>query len=115
VKDFSKNLHVLLVQETEGWKGTATGRPAYPPPARMHGKGASSTPPWAIVGCWTSERFQGNSLRRHRVGRTQCGCGRHPNLDQAAPRANELPPPTPPAHAGEKKAKKAAKRKAADQ
>ena len=49
LKDHAKNLHVLLIQEP-GLKGNMYDRPAYPATwARMHGKGASSTPRWAIA------------------------------------------------------------------
>ena len=40
LKDFSEDLHVILVQETESMKGIEYQRPAYPATwARMHGKG----------------------------------------------------------------------------
>ena len=40
LKDFSEDLHVLLVQETEGMTGAPYQRPPYPATwARMHGRG----------------------------------------------------------------------------
>jgi type 1 glutamine amidotransferase len=40
LKDFREDLHVVLVQETDGMKGPEYDRPAYPETwARMHGKG----------------------------------------------------------------------------
>ena len=50
LKNFANDLHVILVQDTQGMKGKDYDRPPYPATwARRHGKGASSTPRWVTA------------------------------------------------------------------
>ena len=60
LKDFSADLHVLLVQESESMKGIEYERPAYPATwARMHGKGrVFYTSMGHREDVWTSPVFQ---------------------------------------------------------
>ena len=65
--DFSKDLHVLLVQETEGMTGIPYQRPPYPATwvARKHGQGrVFYTSHGAIRGdVWTKPRLPGYSFQ----------------------------------------------------
>jgi type 1 glutamine amidotransferase len=99
-KDFAKNLHVLLVQDTSGMTGAPYMRPNYPSTwAHMYGKGRVF---YTTLGhrddVWNSALFQ--SVIRGGIswalGRVDADVT--PNLDQAAPGANTLPvrpEPTP--------------------
>ena len=50
LKNFAKDMHVILVQETEGMKGQCYQRAPFPATwARMHGAAAYSTPRWATA------------------------------------------------------------------
>lgn len=98
LKDFASNLHVLLVQDTSGMKGLPYQRPNYPSTwARMYGKGRVF---YSSMGhrddMWNSAMFQSVV-----VGGLNWVLGRvdadvTPNIDQAAPQANVLPPEPPP-------------------
>lgn len=94
LKEFSKDLHVLLVQEAEKMKGIEYQRPAYPATwSRMHGKGhVFYTSMGHREDVWTNPTFQ-NIL----VGGINWSMGDAfgsiaPNLNDVAPKANELPP-----------------------
>ncbi len=94
LKDFQKNLHVLLMQETAGMQGTDYQRPPYPATwARMHGKGRVF---YSSMGhredVWTNPLFQGILL-----GGLSCATGNvtanvAPNIARVAPHAWDLPP-----------------------
>ena len=106
LKDFSDNLHVLLVQETAGMKGEEYNRPSYPATwARMHGKGrVFYTSMGHREDVWTNPLFQeilfgGIAWAVHNINAEVA-----PNLKKAAPQADKLPPKPAPA---EKKAAKA--------
>jgi type 1 glutamine amidotransferase len=98
LKDFAKNLHVLLVQDTSGMTGAPYARPPYPSTwARMYGKGRVF---YTNLGhrddMWQSALFQsvlagGISWA---VGRVDADVT--PNIDQVAPQANVLPLRPPP-------------------
>ncbi len=94
LKDFSDDLHVLLVQETESMKGVEYVRGAYPATwARMHGKGRVF---YTSMGhrddVWTSPVFQEilTGGIRWALGDVQADVT--PNLKDAAPHAMEVPP-----------------------
>jgi len=93
LKDFSKDLHVLLVQETSGMEGAPYARPSYPSTwAHMYGKGRVF---YTNMGhrddVWNSAMFQSVLVGgiSWAVGRVDADVT--PNLDQAAPKAGTLP------------------------
>jgi uncharacterized protein len=93
LKNFAKDLHVVLVQETQYMKGDCYRRPNYPCTwARMHEKGRVF---YTSLGhreeIWTNPFFQAIAL-----GGLNWALGRGnpaiaPNLDKAAPHADEIP------------------------
>lgn len=101
LKDFRKDIHVLLVQESESMKGIEYERPAYPATwARKHGKGrVFYTSMGHREDVWTNPIFQeiltgGISWA---VGNVDADVT--PNLDAVAPGAltnPPFPPPPPP-------------------
>jgi type 1 glutamine amidotransferase len=98
LKDFAPNLHVLLVNSTAGMTGGPYERPNYPSTwARMYGKGRVF---YSSLGhrddMWTSAMFQSVLMGgiNWALGRVDADVS--PNLAEAAPQANTLPPvPTP--------------------
>jgi type 1 glutamine amidotransferase len=101
LRDFSSNLHVLLVQETEGMIGEPYQRPAYPATwARMHGKGRVF---YSSMGhredVWNSAMFQELLFGgiNWAIGNREADVT--PNIDKITPGYATLPPPTPPAPA----------------
>lgn len=98
LKDFSEDLHVLLVQETESMKGIEYDRPAFPATwARMHGKGrVFYTSMGHREDVWTNPLFQ-----EILIGGIQWAVGNvnadvTPNLSQVAPGWAQNPPFPPP-------------------
>jgi uncharacterized protein len=94
LKEFAPDMHVLLVQETEGMKGLEYARGPYPATwTRMHGKGrVFYTSMGHREDVWTNPIFQ-----EILTGGLTWAMGGEPakispNLLQAAPRARELPP-----------------------
>jgi uncharacterized protein len=94
LKDFSDNLHVLLVQETEGMTGPHYQRAPYPETwARMHGKGrVFYTSMGHREDVWTNPTFQqilfggiAWAVRRVKADVT-------PNIAEVAPHCMEIPP-----------------------
>ncbi len=91
-KNFAKDLHVILVQETQYMKGECYQRPDYPATwARMHGQGRVF---YTSLGhredVWTNPFFQTIAL-----GGIAWTLGRldhdiKPNIDQVTPLANQL-------------------------
>lgn len=101
LKDFSEDLHVLLVQETDAMKGIEYQRPAYPATwARKHGEGhVFYTSMGHREDVWTNPIFQSVL-----AGGIHCACGDldadlTPNLGQVAPGWAQNPPFPPPAPA----------------
>jgi type 1 glutamine amidotransferase len=93
MKDFSRDLHVVLVQDTSGMTGPMYARANYPSTwARMQGKGRVF---YTSMGhrddMWRSEMFQSVLMGgiNWAVGRVDADVT--PNLDQVAPQANVLP------------------------
>lgn len=98
LKDFSNDLHVILVQETETMKGIEYQRGAFPETwARMHGKGRVF---YTSMGhrdeFWSDETF----LEMLRGGLAwavrEVDADVTPNIAQVTPKANENPPFPPP-------------------
>ncbi len=94
LKDFQKNLHVLLVQETAGMKGPEYARAPYPATwARSHGRGrVFYTSMGHREDVWSNPIFQQILLGglAWAVGNLKADVT--PNLEQAAPGHAEIPP-----------------------
>jgi type 1 glutamine amidotransferase len=98
LKDFAKNMHVLILQDTSGMTGAPYARPSYPSTwARMYGKGRVF---YTNMGhrddMWQSALFQSvlTGGISWAIGRVDADVT--PNIDQAAPQANVLPLRPPP-------------------
>ncbi|MEW6303661.1 MAG: ThuA domain-containing protein [Verrucomicrobiota bacterium] len=107
LKEFQKNLHVLMVQETEGMKGEEYQRGPYPATwARMHGKGrVFYTSMGHREDVWTNPLFQDVLMGGISWAVRNVDADVTPNLEKATPRHHELPPPTPAKPAKAAKAK----------
>jgi prepilin-type N-terminal cleavage/methylation domain-containing protein len=96
--DFSKDLHVLLVQETEGMTGIPYQRPPYPSTwARLHGKGrVFYTSMGHREDVWTNPAFQEILFGGigWAVGNRDAGVT--PNIASVTPKCWELPPVSAP-------------------
>ncbi|MDR1140846.1 MAG: ThuA domain-containing protein [Planctomycetaceae bacterium] len=97
MKQYNKDLHVVLVQQTEGMKGDPYNRPPFPSTwIRMEGKGRVA---YATYGhdnkFWDSETNlkKYGDLIEWSVGRYELDTT--PNLDNVTPNAEQLPPPQP--------------------
>ena len=93
LKDFAPNLHVLLVQNTAGMVGAPYARPNYPSTwARMYGKGRVF---YSSLGhrddMWNSPMFQSVLMGGINWALGRVDADVTPNLEQAAPQANQLP------------------------
>lgn len=91
-KNFPKDLHVILVQETAGMKGACYQRPSYPSTwARMHGKGRVF---YTSLGhredVWTNPIFQDIVLGGFSWVMGNVDADVTPNIDQVTPLANQL-------------------------
>ena len=93
LKNFAKNLHVILVQDTTGMVGAPYARPSYPSTwARMYEKGRVF---YTNMGhrddVWNGALFQSVVLGgvNWALGRVDADVS--PNLDQVAPKAGVLP------------------------
>jgi len=92
LKKFSKDLHVILVQETEGMKGGCYQRPPFPATwARMHGKGRVF---YTSMGhrddVWTSKIFQQIVLGGFSWVMGHADAEIPPNIDKVTPKAGQL-------------------------
>jgi type 1 glutamine amidotransferase len=96
LKDFAKDLHVILVNETSTMTGNEYQRPAFPATwARMHGKGrVFYTSMGHREDVWTNPLFQEILFGgiAWAVGNREADVT--PNLKKAAPGHAELPPQT---------------------
>jgi type 1 glutamine amidotransferase len=99
LKDFSDDLHVLMVQDTAGMTGYLYARPSYPSTwVHMYGKGRVF---YTNLGhrddVWTSAMFQSvlAGAINWAVGRVDADVT--PNIKEVAPGANVLPVYEPPA------------------
>jgi len=93
MKNFAKDMHVVLVQGTPGMTGPMYARPSYPSTwARMHGKGRVF---YTNMGhrddVWTSALFQSVLLGgiNWAIGRADADVS--PNIGQVTPQADVLP------------------------
>lgn len=90
---FAKDLHVVLVQETEGMKDACYQRPPFPATwARMHGKGrVFYTSMGHREDVWTNkEHFQPVVLGGFSWVMKHVDADVAPNIQQVTPKANEL-------------------------
>ncbi len=103
LKDFSKDIHVLLVQESEKMEGPMYQRPPYPATwARAHGKGrVFYTSMGHREDVWTNQIFQDILIGGVTWALGDVQADVTPNLDQAAPGWAQNPayvePPAKPA------------------
>jgi type 1 glutamine amidotransferase len=91
-KNFARDLHVILVQETRKMKGDAYRRPDYPATwARLHGQGRVF---YTSLGhredIWTNPYFQAIALGGLAWASRQVDAGVKPNIDQVTPQAGLL-------------------------
>ncbi|MDB6125072.1 MAG: hypothetical protein JWQ71_4065 [Pedosphaera sp.] len=114
LKDFAKNLHVLLVQETGGMTGEPYQRPAYPATwARKHGKGrVFYTSMGHREDVWTNPTFQEILFGGIAWAVGNVDADVTPNIDKVAPHCAELPPQTKPVSGAPKKSAKGPKKPA---
>ena len=92
MKNFAKDLHVILVQETKGMKGDCYQRPPFPSTwARMHGKGRVFFTSLAH----REDVWEGETLRQITLGGLawtlrDIDADITPNIDQVTPQASVL-------------------------
>lgn len=101
LKDFSPDLHVLLLQDTSKMKGTMYQRANYPSTwARLDGQGRVF---YTSMGhrddVWTNPVFQSVLVGGMNWALKRVDADVTPNIAKAAPQANELPPYVAPASA----------------
>lgn len=94
LKEFRKDLHVLLAQDTQGMDGSDYQRSPYPATwARMHGKGRVF---YTSMGhrddVWTNPVFQSILLGGIAWAVRNVDADVTPNLQSAAPHSADLPP-----------------------
>ncbi len=92
LKNFADDLHVILVQETEGMKGDCYQRPPFPATwARLHGKGRVY---YTSLGhrhdVWTNPLCQQIVMGGFDWAMGNVDADVTPNLHEAAPKANQL-------------------------
>ncbi len=97
--DFSKDLHVILVQETSGMTGAPYQRPPYPATwAHMHGKGrVFYTSMGHREDVWTNPIYQQILLGGINWAVGNVDADITPNIEQVTPGAWKPPPTTEPA------------------
>jgi type 1 glutamine amidotransferase len=93
LKNFAPDLHVVLVQETQGMKDFDYERPSYPATwARRHGEGrVFYTSMGHREDVWQNPLFQELLLGGLAWALGNARADLTPNLDTVTPRANELP------------------------
>lgn len=107
LKDFSDNLHVILVQETAGMEGQHYQRPPYPETwARMHGQGrVFYTSMGHREDVWTNPMYQQMLFGGIAWAVRNVDADVTPNIFKVAPDCMTLPPSTPPPAPAKEKAK----------
>ena len=97
LKEFHSNLHVLLVQETQGMKGGEYQRSNYPATwARTYGKGrVFYTSMGHREDVWLNPLFQDILVGALGWATGNIDADVTPNLEKVAPKYAELPSPTP--------------------
>ena len=93
LKNFAPDLHVILVQETDGMKGDCYQRPPFPATwARMHGKGRVF---YTSLGhrhdVWDSEEFQDLVVGGFGWVMGEADADITPNLKEVTPECDVLP------------------------
>lgn len=93
LKNFAKDLHVILVQETEGMKGDCYQRPPFPATwARRHGKGrVYHTSLGHREDIWTNPKVQEIFLGGLAWAFGNVAAEVPPNIDQVTPQASQMP------------------------
>ena len=91
-KNFAKDLHVILVQDTAGMEDKCYQRPPYPATwARMHGKGRVFYTSFGHRDdVWTNPLVEGLILGGIAWALKNVDADVTPNLDKAAPKASQL-------------------------
>jgi type 1 glutamine amidotransferase len=92
MKNFPSDLHVILLQETEGMTGDMYQRPPFPATwARMHGKGRVFYTSFGHRDdIWTNAIVQDIILGGFAWAMGNADADVTPNIDKVAPKANEL-------------------------
>ncbi len=92
LKNFAKDLHVILVQETAGMRGPCYQRPPFPSTwARRHGKGrVFFTSMGHREDTWVQEPFQQIVLGGLSWATRQVEANILPNIEEVTPHANRL-------------------------
>ncbi len=105
LKNHSKDLHVLMVQDTAGMKGVDYERPKYPATwARMHSKGrVFYTSMGHREDVWTNPLFHNVLVAAVNWTTRRTDADITPNIDEVAPQAATMPPPPPPPAPAKKK------------
>jgi type 1 glutamine amidotransferase len=97
MKQYNKDMHVVLVQQTEGMKDDPYNRPPYPSTwIRKEGKGRAA---YATYGHNDSFWKEDSNLKKY-GDLIEWSLGRYeldttPNLEKVTPEAEKLPPPKP--------------------
>ena len=87
---FPKDIHVVMLQETEGMEGDMYRRPPYPATwARMHGKGRVFYTSMGHGKIWANPVFQQVLLGGIDWALFRAGTDVKPNIEQVAPGANQ--------------------------
>jgi len=89
---FAKDLHVILIQETQGMKGNEYQRPPFPATwARMHGKGRVFYTSFGHrEDIWQNEQVQQIILGGMAWAMGNVDADVTPNIDKVTPKANQL-------------------------
>ena len=92
LKNFAKDLHVILVEDNEGMKGDCYERPPFPATwARMHGKGRVFYTSFGHRDdIWTNARVQGIIAGGLAWAMGNVTVDVTPNIDKVTPRASQL-------------------------
>ena len=92
LKNFAKDLHVILVQDTEGMHGDCYQRPPSPATwARMHGKGRVFYTSFGHRDdIWTNPRVQAIIVGGLAWAMGNVKVGVTPNIDTVTPKASQL-------------------------
>jgi type 1 glutamine amidotransferase len=112
LKNFAKDLHVILVQETEGMTDDCYQRPPFPATwARLHGKGRVFYTSFGHrEDIWTNPKVKSLILGGFAWALCRADADLTPNLQQVTPKAEEVPKrSSTPAKAKAKRAKAAAR------
>ena len=92
LKNFAKDLHVILVEDNEGMEGDCYQRPPFPATwARMHGKGRVFYTSFGHRDdIWTSARVQGIIAGGLAWAMGNVTVDVTPNIDKVTPKAGQL-------------------------